>query len=50
MYGSVSLIGLGDKTMKFQGDTEAGTGCLQTHDLLSLPRCVRSRGVGGFIR
>lgn len=42
-------LNLGDKTLIFQGATEAGAGYMQTHYLLSFPGSVRSR-VGGFLR
>ena len=48
-YDSVFVIGLGDKTMKFQGDTDIVSGSMKTHWLLSLPGCVASR-VGRLVK
>ena len=48
-YDSVFVIGLGDKTMKFQGDTDIVSSSMKTHWLLSLPGCVASR-VGRLVK
>lgn len=49
IYDGVSLIELGDKTLKFQGGTETRAGHTQTQYVFSLSGYAGSR-VGGFVR